>query len=156
MQQTGVFEVMNTPAQTKISDQKDKSKKVRIAVFSMIALLALVAFVVANLIGISGGPVNPERFFVTSEVDVALLAYKTNVGNYPTTKQGLQALVTQPEAVTGWRGPYLTLLPLDPRGHRYHYAYPSTHGQPVGKYDCWSIGPDGIDATKDDIGNWQN
>ena len=84
---------MNTPTQTKISDQKDKSKKVRIAVFSMIALLALVAFVVANLIGISGGPVNPERFFVTSEVDVALLAYKTNVGNYPTTKQGLQALV---------------------------------------------------------------
>jgi general secretion pathway protein G len=45
-------------------------------------------------------------------------------------------------------------MPLDPWGHPYHYAYPSTHGQPAAKYDFWSLGPGGKDGTTADIGNW--
>jgi len=112
------------------------------------------------------GPQDVVYLFVTSEVDTPLMAYKLNTGDYPTTQQGLQALITQPVGVKGWQGPYfnkdwkgphlnpIKTVPLDPWGHPYQYAYPSTHHQPAGKYDCWSLGPDGIDGTADDIGNW--
>jgi len=105
-----------------------------------------------------GNTKDEAKIFATQEIDTPLLEYKAATGDFPTTQQGLQALITPPLGVTDWRGPYLnkSTFPFDPWKHPYHYAYPSTHGQPVGKYDCWSIGPDGIDATKDDIGNWQN
>jgi general secretion pathway protein G len=120
-------------------------------------LVTIVAVAVTNLTGIfTGGQVDAARIFVTSEVDTALLAYKTNTGNYPTTEQGLSALVACPEGVNGWRGPYFSTpdIPLDPWKNPYQYAYPSVHGQAAGKYDVWSVGPDGQNGTADDIGNW--
>jgi general secretion pathway protein G len=120
-------------------------------------LVTIVAVAVTNLTGIfEGGKIDAAKIFVTSEIDTPLLAYKANTGNYPTTEQGLQALIVCPDGVNGWRGPYLdkATLPVDPWGNQYRYTYPSTHGQSIGKYDCWSAGPDGQDGTADDIGNW--
>lgn len=101
-----------------------------------------------------GRSLNVDEIFVNDEVDTYLQAYKKDTGQYPTTAQGLQALVTQPDGVKGWHGPYLPDMLLDPWSHPYQYAYPSTHGQPAGKYDCWSMGQDGISGTPDDMGNW--
>ncbi len=120
-------------------------------------IVMLVAVAVTDLKKIfSGGQEDVARIFVTSEIDTALLAYRTNTGNYPTNEQGLAALVAQPDGVSGWRGPYLTTngVPKDPWGNPYQYAYPSVHNQATGKYDCWSAGPDGQNNTADDIGNW--
>jgi len=107
-----------------------------------------------------GGKVDGAKIFVTSEIETSLLAYKTATGDYPTTQQGLKALIAAPAGATGWNGPYLnkSILPLDPWGHPYHYAYPAKHNNKGTSnerpYEVWSIGPDGRDGTADDIGNW--
>jgi general secretion pathway protein G len=95
----------------------------------------------------------------------ALDAYKTSVGEFPSTRQGLQALRIRPADLPRtkrWEGSYLisqgASLPLkmdmltDPWGHPYQYRLPGTH-KPDG-CDVWSLGPDGVDGSEDDIGNW--
>jgi general secretion pathway protein G len=88
----------------------------------------------------------------------ALGAYKLDTGTFPTSEQGLQALITQPTTPpvpTTWKGPYLDppVLRQDPWRHPYYYKNPGTRN-PSG-YDLYSAGPNGIEGDEDDIGNWQ-
>lgn len=87
----------------------------------------------------------------------ALDMYKLDNGSYPTTDQGLMALVKKPTAtpVPGdWRkGGYLKTLPQDPWQHTYQYLSPGQHGD----YDVFSYGKNGSagsNAAKSEIGNW--
>lgn len=87
----------------------------------------------------------------------ALRSYKADVGVFPSTDQGLQALREEPMGVSGWAGPYLTKnVPMDPWGRPYLYKYPGQHGA---EPDIVSLGRDGrpggegIDA---DIVSWKN
>lgn len=66
--------------------------------------------------------------------------YKLDVGSYPTTEQGLQALLKQPAGVGRWSGPYLKgdRLPEDPWGHPFGYRSPSQ--RPGHEYDLYSLG----------------
>jgi general secretion pathway protein G len=87
-----------------------------------------------------------------STFNTALSAYEVDTGTYPTSQDGLRALVVQPSNVNGWRGPYLESdVPLDPWGHPYVYQYPGKLN-PSG-YDVISAGPDGQLGTADDIYN---
>jgi general secretion pathway protein G len=81
---------------------------------------------------------------LTSVLDL----YSLDVGSYPTTDQGLKALVAKPASVTNWNGPYLKgdLVPVDPWGRPYQYRNPSQ--RPNHPYDLCSTGPNG-DATAD-------
>ena len=84
----------------------------------------------------------------------ALDAYRLDTGAYPTTQQGLQALMELPQVdpPANWRGPYLkSEIPLDPWGHPYIYEFPGRIN-PSG-YDLRSMGPDGQPNTADDIVN---
>jgi len=84
-------------------------------------------------------------------VKTALGVFKTDVGRYPTTAEGLQALVTCPAGIaTAWRGPYFEPLPADKWGHPLVYRCPGTAGPT--SYDLLSVGPDGVEGTKDDVG----
>jgi general secretion pathway protein G len=76
---------------------------------------------------------------LTSVLDI----YKLDVGTYPTTEQGLQALLVQPEGVEHWSGPYLKgdKVPEDPWGHPFLYRMPSQ--RPGHDYDLYSLGPSG-------------
>lgn len=69
--------------------------------------------------------------------------YKLDVGNYPSTEQGLQALLIRPDGVDHWSGPYLKgeKLPEDPWGHPFMYRMPSQ--RPGHDYDLFSLGPTG-------------
>jgi general secretion pathway protein G len=69
--------------------------------------------------------------------------YKLDVGSYPTTEEGLRALVTEPSGVSNWNGPYLKgdQVPLDPWNHPYTYRNPSTRSGH--EYDLCSAGPTG-------------
>jgi general secretion pathway protein G len=72
--------------------------------------------------------------------------YKLDVGTYPTTEQGLLALIARPSGVTLWRGPYLKgdKVPEDPWGRPFVYHNPS---QRAGhEYDLYSLGPTGQPA----------
>jgi general secretion pathway protein G len=76
--------------------------------------------------------------------------FKLDVGRYPTTEQGLQALITPPTGVSRWSGPYLKgdKLPEDPWGHPFVYRSPSQ--RPNHEFDLYSLGPNGQAAGPGD------
>ncbi len=124
-------------------------------VMVVIVILGIIAsMVVPNLMG------NKEKAdFQKVTVDVqqlenALDMYKLNNGFYPTTEQGLQALVsqvtTEPMPRSFPDGGYVKRLPKDPWNGDYQLVSPGE----MGKIDVFSMGPDGTAGTEDDIGNW--
>jgi type II secretion system protein G len=82
-----------------------------------------------------------------------LAVYKLDIGTYPSTKQGLKALVQEPadgKTAKPWGGPYLKELPTDPWGNEFEYEFRGTRDgrtEPI----IWSRGPDGTNNTDDDI-----
>ena len=87
----------------------------------------------------------------------ALSMYKLDNFAYPSTEQGLEALVTKPSGqpdAPNWKGPYLERAAKDPWGHPYQYAQPGQHGS----IDVYSLGADGKpggDGEAADVGNWE-
>jgi general secretion pathway protein G len=90
-------------------------------------------------------------------LDNALDMYKLDNHRFPTTEQGLDALVNKPtsspEPKSYRKDGYIKDLPQDPWGNDYMYVQPGTHNS--SRYDLYSLGPDGEDGTDDDIGNWK-
>jgi general secretion pathway protein G len=129
--------------------------------FTLLELL-----VVLVIIGLLAGYVAPRYFSQVgrSEVKVAqaqinafekaLDTYRLDVGRYPTTEQGLNALLVRPQNEQKWNGPYLAkAVPLDPWGKPYNYKSPGEHGE----FDLWSFGKDGQPGGSDeaaDITSW--
>jgi len=126
-----------------------------IEILIVIALLAgIFGLVIVRMDNVLG--TNQEKIaemWVNNSVKTPLVAYRTSVGRYPSTEQGLQALISAPSGVKDWKGPYLEdrEVPLDPWKNPYQYRYPGT--QNPDSYDVWSLGPDG-QPSDDDIGNW--
>ena len=88
-----------------------------------------------------------------SQFEVALDAFEIDVGRYPTTSEGLEALVKKPANAEGWQQAYLKRdVPLDPWGNEYIYRYPGQYNEDG--YDLYSYGPDGKQGGGDDITNW--
>jgi general secretion pathway protein G len=88
-------------------------------------------------------------------LEASLMAYRTNNGGYPTQQQGLDALVTQPTVAPlarMWKPLAKPESLFDPWQRKMAYRNPGKHN-PSG-IDVYSFGEDGIDGTKDDIGNW--
>ena len=85
-----------------------------------------------------------------AEMKTGLEHFDVDVGRYPTTTEGLGALMIKPAAdFPTWHGPYVTGVGVDPWGHPYVYLNPGTLN-PAG-YDLYSMGPDGVAGTADDI-----
>jgi general secretion pathway protein G len=122
-----------------------------------LAILALlVGLAVTNLDTIFGNAQGTTaKLFVSESIKLPLSSYRIAMGDYPSTAEGLQVLITAPASrAEQWRGPYFSesKIPVDPWGEPYVYHYPGVHN-PKG-YDIYSKGPDKIDGTADDIGNW--
>ena len=86
------------------------------------------------------------------QIGQALDLYKLETGRYPSSSEGLQALVSAPAGATNWNGPYWkkSSIPKDPWGNEYHYTSPGQKGA----YDIVSLGADGKeggDGTNKDI-----
>jgi general secretion pathway protein G len=97
------------------------------------------------------------RIFVRDSLKTSLTRYRIDMGDYPSTNEGLTALLAAPANKSErWRGPYAEApggrLPNDPWGEPYRYRYPGTKNK--GGYDLFSVGPDKTEGTDDDIGNW--
>jgi general secretion pathway protein G len=118
--------------------------------FTLIEILLVVA-IIAMLAGLVA--VNIPKYIKSSRVsaakgqisnfDTALNAYLLDHGKYPPTL----------EALTAGDEPVMATLPLDPWQNPYKYVFPGRH--PPFKYDISSFGPDGVEATDDDIANWK-
>jgi len=119
----------------------------------------LAAMIVPNIAGRSEqARKTAARTDIESNLSTALDLYKMDASQYPTTEQGLIALLTPPSVApvpVQWNGPYLKkkVLPKDPWGHDYVYVSPGTHN--TDSYDLSSLGPDGVESD-DDITNWGN
>ena len=85
----------------------------------------------------------------------ALQNFEINASRFPTTSEGLEALVKRPSVLNAaqWPDSYLERVPKDSFGNAYRYVYPAEKGE--GDYDLISAGPDGHFGTDDDISNHQ-
>ena len=82
------------------------------------------------------------------QIGDALELYKLSMRNYPSTAEGLQALVSPKNN----EKPFMPTVPKDPWGNDFVYIYPGSHNS--GSFDLLSNGPDGVQGGNDDIGNW--
>jgi general secretion pathway protein G len=116
----------------------------------------LVGLAVSNYDKILGdSSASAANLFVNESIKLPLTSYRIHMGDYPSTAEGLQALISAPaNRPDSWHGPYLSdsRLPLDPWKEPYVYRYPGTKNK--SGYDVFSKGPDKTEGTKDDVGNW--
>ena len=118
----------------------------------VVILAVLAAAVVPRLAGrTQQARINTARMDISGNISVALDLYELDNGRYPSTEEGLNALLVKPSSAMNWSGPYLKKRPIDPWGDEYNYANPGSHGI---DYDLYSLGPDGLEGTEDDITNW--
>lgn len=135
--------------------------------FTLMEMMIVVA-IIAMLVGIvsvrMGGLTDEARVARVqadiSSIEKALEIYKNDNFVYPSSDQGLQALLEKPSiepVPRNWRqGGYLSAMPKDPWGYAYHYLSPGTHAAP---YDIYSYGADGVrggEGANADIGNWSS
>jgi general secretion pathway protein G len=86
----------------------------------------------------------------------ALKLYRLDNGRYPTTEQGLRALVERPsagQAPMNWKQ-YLEKLPTDPWGNPYQYLNPGVHGSDVDVFSLGADGQPGGENSNADVGSW--
>jgi general secretion pathway protein G len=122
----------------------------------MVILGLLVSLVGPRMFGKVGTSKQKTAKAQISLFETSLDTYRLDVGKYPTTEQGLQALRVKPDGAEKWDGPYLPKdVPLDPWGKPYVYESPGKHGD----YDIIALGADGRsggEGEDTDIASWAN
>ena len=118
----------------------------------VIIIGALVAMVTPRLTGrAEQARTAAARADIKVNIATGLKLYELDNGNFPTTDEGLKALLHKPSSATNWNGPYLEKEPIDPWAREYLYESPGSH---KADYDLYSLGKDGKEG-KDDITNWE-
>lgn len=137
----------------------------RRAGFTLVELMVVIVIIglLATVVAINVLPSQDRAMTGKARADVATLeqaveTYRLDNLVFPTTEQGLQALVAPPAGLAQperyRQGGYVRRLPEDPWGNPYQYRHPSVHG---GQFDVWSWGADGREGGEGndaDIGNW--
>jgi len=121
-------------------------------VMVVLVIIGMIMSIVApNIMGQQEEAAIDKAHLDIQQIEDALSLYKLKNKAYPTTEQGLEALVTKPSGdptPKNWRQ-YLNKTPMDPWENPYKYLSPGSHGD----FDIYSFGPDGVQGD-DDIGNW--
>jgi len=117
----------------------------------LVILAVLAAIVIPKFAGRSQQAKETAAKTQIESFKTALDSFEIEAGRYPTSEEGLNALVTAPSDLQNLHEPYMPSIPKDPWGNPYQYKQPGTHN-PSG-YDVYSLGTDGREGN-DDIGNW--
>ena len=142
----------------------------RAGAFTLIEIMAVVLIIglLSTLVGVAvfqqvdKGRVTATRAQINN-LEAVLELYRMDNGRFPTTEQGLEALVsattTSPEPRNFPQGGYLKggRIPVDPWGEEYQYEAPGQHNSHA--FDLWSFGTDGTTGGNEieaDIGNWDD
>lgn len=132
--------------------------------FTLIELLIVLAILgmLAALVGPRLMNALGQGQVKTTKSQIEMLAtaldnFRLDNGRYPTQQEGLEALLTAPDGLPNWNGPYLRKknLPMDAWGFPFHYEIPPRRGGL--DYDLYSFGADnaeGGEGENADIGNW--
>jgi general secretion pathway protein G len=134
--------------------------------FTLVELMVVIVIIglLATVVAINVLPSQDRAMVGKARADVATLEtaleqYRLDNLVFPTTEQGLQALVSAPAGLARperyRQGGYVRRLPEDPWGNAYQYRRPSAHGQ---AFDVFSLGADGREGGEGedaDLGNWQ-
>jgi general secretion pathway protein G len=143
-----------------VSENKKRSAQSGVTLIELMVVVTIIALFVA-LVGPSLFK-NVDKSKVTaakSQIEsfmTALGTYKLDVGVYPSTEQGLQALRVKPGDVANWNGPYLPKeIPQDPWQHPYVYKYPGEHGDEPDIISYGLDGQPGGEALNADIVSWK-
>ena len=131
--------------------------------FTLVELLVVLAILglLVGLVGpqvmkaLGGSKTKTARIQI-EDLSATLDIYRLELGRYPTTNDGLQALVENTAGASNWNGPYLkkNQVPKDPWGFDYQYQSPGEHGS----FDIWSLGADnreGGEGENQDILGWE-
>jgi len=140
----------------------DRHKPSRLG-FTLLELLVVLVILglLASLVGpqvlrqLSGSKTKTAALQI-SELGTALDLYRLEVGRYPSSDEGLGALLSAPSGSRGWNGPYLTkkAVPQDPWGNDYQYRAPGQQGE----FDLFSLGADnqqGGNGEDQDVVSWE-
>ncbi|MEM8563092.1 MAG: type II secretion system major pseudopilin GspG [Pseudomonadota bacterium] len=141
------------------------SQRRRYRGFSLVEILVvlvimglLIAVVAPNVISTADDAMYKKARADFKQIETALKIYRLDNYVYPTTEQGLEALVEpsslDPEPRNFKDGGYLPEVPLDPWGRPYIYVYPGENGE----FDIYSLGADGLsggEGQNADVGNWR-
>lgn len=92
------------------------------------------------------------RADIEAHIPTALKLYDLDNGGFPSSEEGLNALMNKPASAISWHGPYLEKKPIDPWSREYKYKSPGDHKV---DYDLYSVGKDGQEGTADDVKNWE-
>ena len=116
----------------------------------VIIIAALAAMIVPHVL-----PASDEARTGIAQGDIAriqsvgLALYKLHNDRFPSTEEGLHALIVKPASAKNWKGPYLNKKAIDPWKNDYRYKNPGSRS--LTGPDVWSVGPDGKDGTDDDV-----
>jgi general secretion pathway protein G len=116
-----------------------------IEILVVLTLIGIITGIVAgNFLGKGEKAKADAAKIEIGQISQALDLYKLEIGRYPTTQEGLQALIQAPAGVSNWNGPYWkkSTVPKDPWGNEYKYAAPAASAP----YEIISLGADGKDG----------
>ncbi|AQP99902.1 MULTISPECIES: type II secretion system major pseudopilin GspG [Pseudoalteromonas] len=124
-------------------------------VMVVLVIIGMIMSIVApNIMGQQEEAAIDKAHLDIQQLEDAMSLYKLKNKSYPTTEQGLEALVNktniEPVPKRFPDGGFISELPDDPWGKPYQLISPGE----AGKFDIFSVGPDGEAGTEDDIGNW--
>ena len=119
----------------------------------LVIIAVLAAVVVPKLVGRTEDAKIKATIGSIAGIKTALEAFEVDNGRFPSSEEGLMALVNPPGGLTNWHGPYVdkTHVQADAWGHEFVYRYPGQQNQ--GGFDLLSMGPDGREGSPDDISN---
>lgn len=129
-----------TPAAAAVGRRSDAGFTLIELLVVLVILGLLAAIAGPRVIGYLGGARSDTARVQLGALEQALDLYRLDVGQYPSTEEGLAALIRAPSGSTWWAGPYLgrSEVPLDPWGHDFVYRAPGSDGP----YDLYTLGAD--------------
>ncbi len=143
-------------------EKKQAMKKVRrnngFSLIELLLVLVILAALASVIVPKFAGRGKQAKVTATQleikNLSNALNTFEIENDRFPTTSEGLKALIEKPANATGWEKPYLEKqeIPKDPWGNEYTYRQPGQRNEY--SFDLSSAGPDGKANTEDDITNW--
>lgn len=135
-----------------------KNKQSGFTLLEIIVVVTIIAIMAAYIAPKVAGRTDDARISKAKSdirvLDSSLELYKLDNFKFPTTDDGLDALISAPSSAKNWRkGGYIKRLRKDPWGNDYQYQNPGDHGE----IDIFSLGADGVEGGEEDdadIGNW--